>query len=664
MNEQKTNKMADTPMKKLFWKMGLPMIISMVLQALYNVVDSIFVTNMGAKGAIANQALTIAFPIQILIIAIGVGTGVGLNALLSKSLGEKNQEKVNKVAGNGIFLSICIFAVFLLFGAFGARWFIGLFAGNDLEVVEMGTTYLQICCCFSLGAIGFTVYERFLQSTGKTMLSTIAQISGAVTNIVLDYVFIYPLNMGVAGAAWATIIGQFVSLGIAMIFHYLLNKEINGNPKYIKPDFHLIQAIYQIGISAALMQALLSVMMAGMNAILGMAHADPTVLVGSFGIYYKIQQIALFSAFGLSNTIISILSFNYGMRDRERVNDCIKYGIVDTLIVTFILTCVFEVFARPLANLFGLAGGTTSEIIVTCTTALRIASIGYVFMGFSVAVQGVLQSLGYALRPLIISLLRLVIFVFPIAFFFTRYENVVDIVWWTFPIAEILTALISVLILKKAYQERVETIDELASNSAVESKGNAEAEANQEQKIIISISREHGTGGKEIAKNVAEKLHLKFYDKEAIKNYAVENALKDENYTEDELYQFYLSLDAEKDAIIKQADTIRKIAEEGNCVIVGRGSDYILKDDSHLIRIFLYAPLEYRVSKIKEMYHDTYKDAKRHVLDSDKSRAAYHEVISNQPWGDKKYYDLCLNCEIGNEKIQEIICDYVQKIKD
>lgn len=459
MEENKKNKMADVPMKKLFWKMGLPMIVSMVLQALYNVVDSVFVANMGAEGALANQALTIAFPIQILIIAVGVGTGVGLNALLSKSLGEKNNEKVNKIAGNGIFLSICIYAIFLIFGVFGSKWFISLFAGGNEQVISMGTTYLQICCCLSLGSIGYTVYERFLQSTGKTMLSTISQISGALTNIVLDYIFIYPCKMGVAGAAWATIIGQFVSLAIAMIFHYTLNKEINGNIKYIKPEFNLIKAIYNIGVSAAIMQALLSIMMAGANAILGQAHADPTILVGSFGIYYKIQQIALFSAFGLSNTIISILSFNYGMKDKERVNDCIKYGILDTFAVTLILTVIFEIFANPLSSLFGLSGRSTTEIIDICATAIRIASLGYIFMGFSVAVQGVLQSLGYALRPLIISLLRLVIFVFPVAYLFTLSDNVANIVWWTFPIAEVATAIISVFILKKSYKEKVETLE-------------------------------------------------------------------------------------------------------------------------------------------------------------------------------------------------------------
>ena len=649
MERTQKNKMAEVPMKKLFWKMGLPMIISMVLQALYNVVDSIFVTNMGEKGAIANQALTIAFPIQILIIAIGVGTGIGINALLSKSLGEKDQEKVNKVAGNGIFLSISIFVVFLLFGAFGSKWFISLFAGGNEEVIAMGTTYLQICCCFSLGSIGYTVYERFLQATGKTMLSTIAQISGAVTNIVLDYVFIFPLGMGVAGAAWATVIGQFISLFVAMYFHYTKNKEINGNLKYIRPDFALIKGIYKIGISAAIMQALLSVMMAGMNAILGMAKADPTILVGSFGIYYKIQQIALFSAFGLSNTIISILSFNYGMKDKERINDCIKYGIIDTLIVTFILTLVFEIFAKPLSSLFALTGGTSKEIIEVCTISLRIASIGYVFMGFSLAVQGVLQSLGYAIKPLIISLLRLVIFIFPIAYFFTMSDNVTNIVWWTFPIAEVLTAIISVFILKSTYKEKISIIDENESKELENSK------------LIISVSRQHGTVGKEIARKVAEKLNIEFFDKEEIKKFAIQNSLIENKYTDDELYNFYLSLDAEKDSILKQTETIRMIASKKNCVIVGRSSDYILKDNPNLIKIFLYAPMEYRINKVKEMYNDTYNEAKKHINKSDKSRATYYEVIANKKWGDKENYDICLDCSIGNEKVVNIICEYVKE---
>ena len=643
MKEERQNKMAIAPMNKLILKMGLPMIISMVLQALYNVIDSIFVANMGTKGAIANQALTYAFPIQIMIIAIGVGTGVGLNALLSKSLGENDRKKVNKIAGNGIFLSICIYIIFLLFGLFGSKWFISLFT-NDKEIIKMGTTYLKICTCLSLGSIGYTVYERFLQATGKTMLSTISQISGAVTNIILDYIFIYPLKMGVAGAAWATIIGQFISLFIAMYFHYTKNNEIDGSIKYINPDINLIKGIYSIGVSAALMQALLAVMMAGMNAILGLAQVNQTVLIGSFGIYYKIQQIALFSAFGLSNTIISILSFNYGMQDKKRIDDCIKYGIIDTIIVNLIISILFEIFAYPLANLFGLAGGTTKEIISVCTIALRISSIGFVFMGISVAIQGVLQSIRYALKPLIISLLRLVIFVFPIAFLFTKSNNVTEIVWWTFPIAEVLTSIISLFILKDSYDKKIKVI----KNEKIKNN------------LIISISREHGTNGKEIGKIVAQKLNIPFYDKEEIKEFAIKNNLINENCSDEEIYDNFLSLDVSKEAIINQTKVIKKIANISNAVIIGRSADYILRENKNLIKIFIYASMDYKIENVMKNYGDNKKQAKNHILDSDKSRSNYYSAIANRNWGDKNNYDLCIDARIGNENVVKIICDYVK----
>ncbi len=449
--------MAVEPVKKLVWKMGLPMIVSMVLQALYNVVDSVFVANMKGSGALANEALTIAFPVQIMIIAISVGTGVGLNALLSKYLGGKNKEKVDQVAGNGIFLCLVIYAFFLLFGLFFSYRFIRLFSQNE-EVVKMGGSYLKICVCFSLGSIGFAIYERFLQSTGKTLFSTIAQISGAVTNVVLDYVFIFPLNLGVNGAAWATIIGQFVSLGIAMILHYTKNKEIGANPKYIKPQRSIIRDVYKIGVSAAIMQALLSVMMAGMNAILATADVDSTILVGSFGIYYKIQQIALFSSFGLSNTIITVLSFNYGMKDKVRSTDCIKYGVIDTIITAFVITVLFEIIAVPLSKLFALSDGSSAVLVDVCAKATRIASISFVFMGFNVAVQGVLQALGYAMKPLITAFLRLVLFTFPVAYLFTLSNAVLDSVWWTFLIAEALTCPFSVWFLINAYKNKVQKL--------------------------------------------------------------------------------------------------------------------------------------------------------------------------------------------------------------
>ncbi len=449
-------------MRGLIWKMGLPMIISMILQSVYNIVDTAFVINMGEDGIAGNLALTYAFPVQLLMIAIGVGTGVGINALLSRQLGEKDVTGVQKTVGNGIFIGICIYAIFLLFGLFGCNWFISMQAGGNEKAAEMGVQYLKICCLLSFGSIGFTIYERFLQATGKTLFSTIAQVSGAAANIVLDYVFIYPCGMGIEGAAWATVIGQILSLIVAMVLHYCANKEIKNSIKALKPSGSIILAIYKVGISAALMQGLLSVMMLGMTKILGTVEATETaeLLQGSFGIYYKIMQFALFAAFGLSNTIISVLSFNYGMKDKERVKSCIKYGIIDSVIVALVITVLFESLAGPLAKLFAMADGAGGdEIQRVVVYAVRIASIGYVFMAVSVAVQGVLQAFRYALLPLLISFLRLCLLVFPVAYCFTLFRDVLSLVWWTFPIAETITAAISVLLLKIACRKRVTPMD-------------------------------------------------------------------------------------------------------------------------------------------------------------------------------------------------------------
>ena len=448
---QEQNKMSCKPVGKLIWQMGLPMILSMVLQAVYNIVDTAFVINMGEDGAAGNLALTFSFPIQLLIIAIGVGTGVGLNALLSKSMGEKNFVKADRTVGNGIFLGACIYAVFLLFGLFGARPFVEMQAQGNQKIVELGTQYLTICCTCSFGAIGFTIFERFLQSTGKTLFSTIAQISGAATNVVLDWVFIYPLGWGVAGAAWATVIGQVVSLAAAMLFHYLCNKELHNSVKNIVPSKKIIAEIYRIGLSAALMQGLLSVMMLGVNLILGSFGSLAALAQGSFGIYYKIMQFAMFACFGLSNTIISLLSFNFGMKDHTRSAQCIKLGILDTLLVCAVITVLFEALAEPLAKLFGIAGGESSaEIIETVTTAIRIASAGYIFMGFTIAVQGVLQALGYALLPLILSALRL-----PTVWLFSFSPNPTSDFWWTFPLAEFVTAVVALLMLQKCSAKKL-----------------------------------------------------------------------------------------------------------------------------------------------------------------------------------------------------------------
>ncbi len=443
---------------KTIWKLGLPMIFSMLLQALYNVVDTAFVINMGSDGAAANLALTYAFPVQILMIAVGVGTGVGINALLSRSIGEGNREKAGRVAGNGIFIGIILCLAFMAFGIFGAEAFVCMQANGNGKVIEFGTQYLKIVCIVSIGSIGFAVVERFLQATGRTMYSTIGQISGAVVNIILDYVFIYPLEMGVSGAAWATVIGQIISLSVTLALHILKNPEIDKNPRYMKPNLKIITEIYHIGLSAMLMQALLSVMMLGVNLILSKSP-DFEILTGSFGIYYKIQQMALFSCFGLSNALITVVSFNYGTKNKEKLRELVKYGILDSAIVSGVILLIFEIFAHPISYLFGLGSVNVSgDIVSVCTNAIRIASLGYVFMGITVGIQGILQGLGKALTPFLLSLFRLAVFVFPLVYIFTFTKNPEVTVWMAFPITELLTITIAIFFIKKAKKQVIESI--------------------------------------------------------------------------------------------------------------------------------------------------------------------------------------------------------------
>jgi Na+-driven multidrug efflux pump len=308
---------------------------------------------------------------------------------------------------------------------------------------------LKIVTILSFGAVGFNVFERFLQATGKTQYSTIAQVAGAVTNIILDYIFIYPCKMGVAGAAYATIIGQIVSLLVAVIFHYFFNREIKHGIKDMVPNGRIIGSIYRVGWSAMLMQALFSINMFVMIKVFSISQ-DAEIINGTYGIYYKIQQIALFSCFGLSNTIISLLAFNVGLGNKERIKACIKWGIIDTIIVAGVITIIFELFASPIANLFGLTaqGNNKEQIVSLCQTSIRIASIGYVFMAISLAIQGIFQAYRKSVTPLFISLLRLIIIIVPVALIFINFGNAKDVIWWAFPITEILTAVVSLLLLK------------------------------------------------------------------------------------------------------------------------------------------------------------------------------------------------------------------------
>lgn len=426
------NKMGYEPVGRLTLKMGLPLVISMIVQALYNIVDSIFVSRMPGGGDVAMNALTLAFPVQMLMIAVGVGTGVGVNSVLSRSLGEGDGVKAGKIAGNALLLGLLSYFVFLAFGLFGISPYLKS-QTSDAAVISAATEYLKICCVCSFGAIFYMIYEKLLQGTGRTVPATISMMTGAAANIILDPIMIYGLcglpAMGVAGAAYATVTGQFISMTMDALFHYLKNKEIPSAIKYLKPQKKIIGEIYAVGVPAIVMQALMSFMTYGVNVILIRVSEEA---VTAYGVYYKLQQFALFAAFGLNNAQIPIVAYNYGMGDKKRINDGIKYGYIYTVAIMAICTVIFECFADVIVNIFSLADETRK----LCVTATRFIATGFPFIGANVSYQGIFQALGKGVASLILSALRLIVIALPLAFLFTLADDAATLVWAAFPIAE------------------------------------------------------------------------------------------------------------------------------------------------------------------------------------------------------------------------------------
>lgn len=451
-----SNKMKQMPVNKLMIQMGIPMILSMALQAVYNIVDSAFVGNMKAGSEAALNALTLVFPVQMLMVAVGIGTGVGTNALLARTLGQENNKKAAKVAGNSLFLGAIIYVICFIFGIFEVKAYISS-QTIDSEVILMGTSYLRICCMCSFGIVFFSIFEKLLQATGRSLYSTIGQIVGAVINIILDPIMIYGIGpvpeMGVKGAAYATVIGQVVSALLLFIFHLRLNKEFEHGMKYMKPEVSIIKEIYAIGLPAIIAQALMSIMVYVMNLILKFSPSAQT----AYGLFYKVQQFVLFLAFGLRDAITPIIAFAYGMHNKKRIQDGIKYGLLYTAILMIAGVIITEFFPSAFATLFN--AGQSREYFIS---AMRIISISFIFAGINVAYQGVYQALDGGMESLIVSLLRQLIIILPLAEIFSiisKNSNIGgSLIWWAFPITEIIACVVGYVLLKKIRKIKVNSL--------------------------------------------------------------------------------------------------------------------------------------------------------------------------------------------------------------
>ncbi len=446
------NKMGTMPVGKLLVTMSLPMMASMLVQALYNIVDSIFVARICEN---ALTAVSLAFPIQTLMIGLGVGLGVGMNAVLSRSLGEKDAEKVTASAMNALFMTLVNIAIFLLIGFFAIRPFY-LSQTDNAEIVGFGVDYLTIVCCFSTGIFFQVIFEKLLQSTGRTLESMFSQLVGAVTNLIFDPILIFGLlgfpKLGVKGAAIATVAGQFMGATVGLLLNIFRNPDIRFRIKGFRPSIPIIGEIYRVGLPSIIMQGVGSLMTYTMNQILIVFSTTATAV---FGVYFKLQSFVFMPLFGMNSGMIPIIAYNYGARNRKRMIDTIRVATVIAVSIMLVGLFVFEVFPSALFALFD----ASDHMLEMGDLALRIIAIHFPIAAVCIVFGSTFQALGNGVYSLVVSLIRQVVVLLPAAFLLSRLGEV-RFVWWAFPIAEVASLIVSVICMVRIYKNVISKVPE------------------------------------------------------------------------------------------------------------------------------------------------------------------------------------------------------------
>ena len=456
MSEQpqpaRENKMGTMPIARLLLTMSGPMMISMLIQALYNVVDSMFVSYISEA---ALTAVSLAYPVQNLMIAVATGTGVGINAMLSRNLGERNFAMANRVAGNAIFLGVASSILFALLGVFGGRFY---FASqvSDPEIIQLGCDYLFWICLFAIGCFGQVLLSRLLQATGQTFYSMVIQIVGAVLNIILDPILIFGLfglpAMGVAGAAVATVISQMVGTAMGIYYNRKKNPDITITRANMRPNLPVIGRIYSVGLPSILMQTVPSILIFGLNQIL-VSFTETAAAV--YGVWFKLQGFAFLPIIGMNNGMVPIVAYNYGARKPERITGTIKLAVCWALCIMVVAIALFQLVPDKLLSIFQ----ASPDMLTIGVPALRTLSLCFVVGGFTIVASSVLQALGKGFLSMSIAIFRQLLLVLPMAFLFSKIGGL-SMVWWSFPIAEVLAGLLAAYYLWRIYQKVIRPLAE------------------------------------------------------------------------------------------------------------------------------------------------------------------------------------------------------------
>ena len=640
---EQTDLFGTEKISRILFRLAPPVMLAQLIQALYNIVDSFFVGKYSDSGL---TALSIIYPMQLLMIAFAVGTGVGINTVMAAKLGTGNRKEADEYAGVGTPLAVVLWLLFAtvcyLIMPFYARM------STDSEaVIQYVITYGRIVCVFSFGLFLESIWTKVLQSNGDMKTPMFAQILGAVTNIVLDPLLIFGLlglpEMGIAGAAVATVAGQIVAALVVMKKGFRRSPELKLYP-------HHIAAIFRLGIPNILMQSAYTFYILGLNLILA-TFCDQAVT--ALGLYYKWQTFFFIPLGAMQTCIVPVISYNYAARNIDRCKKTLSTAILFGLALMALGALCFNTIPTQMLRVFT----KDAQVIEIGRIGFHFVGISFLPMVTSLIFPVFFQAVGASLKSSTLTVIRTVLLFVPLGYLFSRLG--LNWFWLTFPVTEVVTSAVGALFyrqfLRKDYVSRPVQADD----------GDTIALKPSKPGVIITIAREHGSSGKQIGKLVARELGIPFYYKEMVALAAHESGLDREFISDihknapDALRDLYLSSHAVQRAIKAQANIIRKIADNGSCVIVGRAADYVLRNYKNVMRVFIHAPEEYRIGRVMEVYGDTLSEAKRNIRRSDKARASYYRHISGKRWGDAGNYKLIVDSSVGVEKAAELILDYV-----
>ena len=660
---------------KILLKLAPPVMLAQLIQALYNIIDSLFVGRYSDSGL---TALSIIYPLQLLMIALAVGTGVGINTVMAAKLGVGNEKEADEYAGVGTPLAGFMWLLFAVICWFAMPFYAKMSTNSEVIIHDV-IVYGRIVCVFSFGLFLESIWTKVLQSCGDMKTPMTAQIIGAITNIVLDPLLIFGMfgfpKMGIAGAAVATVSGQIMAALIVM------KKGFRKSPhRQVYP--HHIAKIFQLGIPNILMQSAYTFYILGLNLILA-TFSDQAVT--ALGLYYKWQTFFFIPLGAMQTCIVPVISYNYAARNIERCKKTLSASIVFGMSLMALGTLCFVCIPSQMLRVF-----TSDELVIAIgRVGFRFVGISFLPMVTSLIFPVFFQAVGSSLKSSLLTVIRTVVLFVPLAYLFSRFG--LNWFWLTYPVTEVITSLTGAYFyrqfLNKDYERETEAsggknitdvtaathisaatagADSTGSHDNIDNLDNPDIALKPSKPgVIITIAREHGSSGKQIGKCVANALGIPFYYKEMITLAAKESGLNREFISDihknspDLMRDLYLSSNAVQYAIKAQDAIIREIAENGSCVIVGRAADYILKDYDNVVRIFIHAPQDYRIQRVMDVYGDTPKEARVNIERSDKARASYYEHISGTHWGDARNYELTVDSSDGVEKTAQFIVRYI-----